>query len=251
MEEKEYIGAPEFRKTLEEFKSEIMQLIMEKSPEELPFFFCSQSDKIGQLCSALSQAQGEYTVAGQDRQGYEERYASWEEVKSASVPALSKHGISVLQQVISSRTGEYYLRTHINHADQYMDSYFRILPSRTDVHAFNSSITLTKKFTYCAALGVVDGMDDNGQEASKERLVEEKKGTTIYHKKKSPNYSIEVISEPELQEIYKELEDLDDAEHVIQGIKRQYDIHTLANIPKNELFNCLKKIREIKQIRNG
>jgi hypothetical protein len=94
-------------------------------------------------------------------------------------------------------------------------------------------------------------MDDNGQEASKERLVEEKKGTTIYHKKKSPNYSIEVISEPELQEIYKELEDLDDAEHVIQGIKRQYDIHTLANIPKNELFNCLKKIREIKQIRNG
>ncbi len=126
------------------------------------------SPQIDQLATALAKAQSEMTVAAKNQKNpfFKSSYADFEAIINASRPALTKHGLSIVQPPFIYEDGNSYLVTILMHASgQWIKSKARHNPPKTDIQSLSSYNTYLKRMCYTSLVGVATGEDDDGQAA--------------------------------------------------------------------------------------
>ncbi len=129
----------------------------------------NQSPQLDQLFTALAKAQGEMTAASKDCANpfFKSRYADLSSVWNACREPLSRNGLSVLQIVQSTDTGDV-LHTTLGHSSgQYMTS---TMPIRiktegkggNELQALGAAITYLRRFSLSALVGVAPDDDNDG-----------------------------------------------------------------------------------------
>lgn len=168
-----------------------------------------------ELFTALAKAQAEMEVAGLTKNNpfFKSQYADLTEVIRSSRPYLAKHGLSVIQPIITDVNGTMLLRTMLCHSSgEYIASEVKIIPSKNDVHSLGSAITYLRRYSYISLVGVCAGEDDDGNAASGN-----------YHDKKK-EYNYQNYKQKELSKPYKaveavEVETVEDDEIVQENSK--------------------------------
>lgn len=222
----------------------------------------NQSPELDELFTALAKAQSEMDAATLDSANpfFKSKYASFNELVRVSRPSLTKHGLSVLQQIIPDESGNHLLVTKLCHASgQWVQSGMKINPIKQDVQAIGSYITYLKRYSYAALVGVVidDESDDDGNAA----VTSHKQQETVPLEKSSPpkqyiNYEQKLreeqknnpITQQQLEEINHELEGYHDIKKMVLSALTLPD---LAFIPAPKYRSTIDRIREIKRARES
>ena len=140
------------------------------------------SDSIDQLATALAKAQGEFSIASKDKNNpfFKSKYADFESIVAASRPALSKNGLSVVQNVYRFDDGNHYLVTLLLHASgQWIKSKAQHNPIKSDIQSLSSYNTYLKRMCYTSLVGVVTGEDDDGEAATMREYPKYEQGSSI------------------------------------------------------------------------
>lgn len=211
-----------------------------------------RSEDLKELFTALAKAQAEMRTAGMSSENpyFKSRYADLTEVVRASRPSLSKNGLSVIQQILPNDDGQNMLHTILSHTSgQWIESRMRILPAKSDVQSIGSYITYLRRYSYAALVGVVTANeDDDGELAVATERDLFAKGTALNTKYNPKEQSYESITKDQLDEIEYEIAQYPDiAEMILEGMK----IQSLADLPKTKFMAAIKRVREIKHLRNG
>src|SRR6267142_4549186 len=127
-----------------------------------------RSPDLNELFKALSMAQAEINVALKSSMNsfLKNSYANLQSIIESSRPALCRHGLSVIQQMVSEN-GTDYLVTILGHSSgQWISSRMKMVPLKSDLQSLGSCITYLRRYMYAALVGVYDGEDDDGNHAS-------------------------------------------------------------------------------------
>lgn len=128
---------------------------------------------VADLFGAMAEAQGEFTDVERTltakikskREGgadYTYDYAPLDEVLKAVRPALSKHGIAVMQ-FPQTKAGFVLVRTMITHkSGQWMRGDLVVGCNSTDPKDIGSAITYARRYALMAMLGIAPDHDDDG-----------------------------------------------------------------------------------------
>ncbi len=211
----------------------------------------NRSEDIQELATALAKAQAEYDTAPLNKVNpyFKSNYADLASIVAASRPALTKNGLSVTQEVSNSDDGGLWLITELMHASgQWKLSRFRMVPPKNDIQAISSYNTYCKRMCYASLVGVVVGdEDDDGEIAVATSRDTMAKGVALNTKYNPREVNPEAITKEQLEEVEYELSEYPDlAEMVLEGLK----IQSIADIPKIKYPAAIRKIREIKLLRN-
>jgi hypothetical protein len=144
-----------------------------------PIIKPSRSDDLKDLFGALAKAQAEMLAAELSNENpyFKTRYADLAAIVKASRPALTKHGLSLIQQLITHEDGHTVLHTVLGHVSgQWIESRIRIVPPKSDVQSLGSYITYLRRYSIASLCGIVTaGDDDDGhlamQQQEREQLV--------------------------------------------------------------------------------
>lgn len=130
------------------------------------------SEALGKLFTALSKAQAEMKPAVLDMVNphYKSKYASLTSCQDAYRGPLSKHGLSIVQQVFSIGNA-YYCRSMLGHSEsgEWIANTFRLLINRQDMQGLGSAITYARRYGANSLVGVVDTEDDDGNASLPEK----------------------------------------------------------------------------------
>ena len=219
----------------------LLKSLHSKKPEPQPH----RSDELKDLFAALAKAQSEMQMAGLSSQNpfFKARYADLAAIVKASRPALTKHGLSIMQQLITNDEGHTLLHTLLGHnSGQWVESRVRIVPPKNDVQSMGSYITYLRRYSIAALCGIVaSDEDDDGQMAmATERELSKPALTSKYSAREN---STETISAQELATLESELSNHAD---IIELVKDGFKIATLAAMPKNKYAAAMNRIRSIK-----
>lgn len=139
------------------------------------------SDQIDAIAVALSKAQGEIKPAAKDSTNphFKTKFTSLSSVWESIREPLSKNGLSALQNVSTNET-HVSVSTRVLHASgQWIEFGALCIPlSKKDAQGIGSAITYGKRYSLCAALGIVSDEDDDGNAACKETKEEPSRMTT-------------------------------------------------------------------------
>jgi hypothetical protein len=133
----------------------------ENTGENLPF--PSTSPQMMKLFEALSKAQGEFKEVIKDKENpyFKSKYADLASVRNAIQPALTKHGLSVIQVIRGDE-----LVTLLNHlAGGQIESAVPI-NVRGKSQELGSELTYKRRYALSALVGVAAEDDDDGNAAS-------------------------------------------------------------------------------------
>ena len=169
-------------------------------------------------------------------------------VVQASRPALTKNGLSVLQMIIDDDDCKWLITKLMHTSGEWVQSKVRIVPPKNDVQSISSTITYMKRMCYTSLVGVVVGEeDDDGEAAVATSRDTFAKGVALNTKYNPKEEVTEVITADQLDEMNFELAEYPDiAEMILEGLKLQ----NLADLPKSKYHAAMKRIREIKMLRN-
>lgn len=215
--------------------------------------FPNRSAEIHELVTALAKAQAEYAMVSANKENpyFKSRYADYTEHVKATRPALTKYGLSVDQALVNNDDGQIVLVTTLSHASgQWKESRLKVIPPKNDIQSFGSHLAYLKRHTYSSLVGsVVDtDDDDDGEKSVATQREVYAKGVAINTKYNPRENSGETITKEQLEELEYELGDYDDiTEQVLDGLK----IQNLADMPKDKFLISVKRIREIKNAREG
>jgi hypothetical protein len=127
-----------------------------------------RSQELKDLFTALSKAQGEMETAELSSANpfFKTRYADLAAIVKASRPSLTKHGLSIIQQIITHEDGQTMLHTMLCHTSgQWVESRVRIVPPKNDVQSIGSYITYLRRYSIASICGIVSSDDDDGEMA--------------------------------------------------------------------------------------
>jgi len=211
-----------------------------------------RSDDLKELFMALAKAQSEMRTAGLNAENpyFKSAYADLAEIVRVSRPALTKNGLSVIQQILPNDDGQNILHCILAHSSgQWIETRMRILPLKPDIQSMASYITYLRRYSYAAIVGVVTAdEDDDGEKAVYDQRETVAKGVALNTKYNPKENSYESITKEQLEELNYELQEYPDiAEQVLDGLK----IQSLADMPKSKFSVSARRIREIKSMRNG
>jgi hypothetical protein len=213
-----------------------------------------RSEEINELSTALAKAQSEMPTAGLNSENpyFKSSYADLSEIVRVSRPSLTKNGLSVTQQIITDDNGATMIHTVLMHSSgQWIETNMRVLPPKNDVQALGSYLTYLRRYSYGALVGVVvtdDSDDDDGERAVATSRETFAKGTALNAKYDPKKQSSEVITKEQLEELEYELSEYPDiAEQILEGFK----LLSVADLPKEKYSASIRKVREIKLLRNG
>lgn len=199
-----------------------------------------RSSDLKDLFTALAKAQAEMQTAGLSAENpyFKTRYADLAAIVKASRPALTKNGLSIIQQIITTDEGHTYLHTMLCHCSgQWVESRVRIAPPKTDVQSLGSYITYLRRYSIAALCGIVTSdEDDDGNLAVASYTPAVKTSVNNY------------ISAQELSTLEAEIKERPD---IAQMIKDGLQIATLALIPKSKYTATLQRIKSIKTSSNA
>lgn len=212
----------------------------------------NESPDLKELFAALAKAQGEMRIAGLSSENpfFKSRYADLADIVRASRPALTKHGLSVIHQILPNEDGASMLHCILCHSSgQFIRTSMRILPVKNDIQSLGSCITYLKRYTYAAICGVIcSDDDDDGERMMVEAREEVRKGPVLGAKYNPKDESHDTITREQLDELEYELSEYPDiTEMVLNGLK----LHTLADMPKSKFITAINRVREIKESRNN
>lgn len=212
----------------------------------------SRSDDLKELFTALAKAQSEMKTAGLNAENpyFKSAYADLAEIVRVSRPALSKNGLSVIQQILPNEDGQNILHCILAHSSgQWIETRMRILPAKNDVQSMASYITYLRRYSYAAIVGVVTAdEDDDGEKAVHDIRKDIHKGTSLSTKYNPKEQSFETITKEQLEELEYELAGYPDlADEIIEKLHLQ----SLADLPKSKFLASIYRIREIKGLREG
>jgi len=222
--------------------------------EKLELKFKSQEIKhtsadISLIGADLAKAQGEFKVARKNKINpyFKSSYADLEAIFECSRPALTKYGISVIQDIYTYPTGENFIITILIHkSGQFIESRIRLNPPKNDIQSISSHITYMKRIAYSSIAGIVTGdEDDDGEAAVSTERETFAKGTALNH---NFNNTYESITPEQREELEYELSHHPD---ITEKVLSAYRINSIADIPKSKFMTAITRIREIKNERNG
>ena len=210
----------------------------------------TNSSQLNELFAALAKAQAEMTFASLNKENpyFKSRYSDLKEVIASSRPALSKHGLAVIQKILTNDEGQSILHTMLCHSSgQWIESRMRIVPPKNDIQTLGSYVTYLRRYSLAALIGIASqDEDDDGEIAMAEARHIVAKGPSSKYDPKRQSY--ETITREQLEELEYELDEYPDiAEQVLEGLK----IMSLADMPKDRFKISLERIRQIKSVRNG
>lgn len=209
-----------------------------------------RSGDVKELFGALAKAQGEMELANPNKMNpyFGVKYTDLRHIIRESRKPLTNHGLSVIQQIISNNEGQSILHTILAHeSGQWIESTIRLSPAKNDIKTIESYTNFMKRLAYGSIVGIIsEGDDDDGEiEMADARATVAKGPSTKYDAKRE---SFEAITKEQIEELEYELSEYPDiGESVLDGLR----ILSLADMPKSQYMNSLRRIREIKQLRNG
>jgi hypothetical protein len=127
-----------------------------------------RSEELKDLFAALSKAQAEMETAelSSENPFFKTRYADLAAIVKASRPALTKHGLTIIQQIITHDDSQTMLHTMLCHnSGQWVESRVRIVPPKNDVQSIGSYISYLRRYSIAAICGIVSSDDDDGEMA--------------------------------------------------------------------------------------
>jgi hypothetical protein len=229
-----------------------MQLIVNEIDRQRIAIRPNKSTHVNELYMALAKAQSEMPAATSSSENpyFKSSYADLTEIVASSRPALTKHGLAVIQQIQCNNEGQNVLYTILTHSSgQYIESAMKIIPAKTDIQSLGSHITYLRRYCYASLIGVVvANEDDDGEIAVANTRQLAAKGTALNTKYNPTENKMETVTKEQLEELEYELSEYPDiANQVLDGLK----IMNLADMPKSKYHVSLTRIREIKLTRNG
>lgn len=201
------------------------------------------------LYAALAKAQAEMPTAGLNAANpyFKTRYTDLAEIVRVSRPALTKHGLSVTQQIITTDDGANVLLTTLAHSSgQYIESRIRILPPKSDIQTLGSYISYLRRYSLASLICVVSSDEDDDAETvlADQRAAFSKGPAQVKYEPKQHAY--EPVSRDQLVELELELTDFPD---IAQEVLDKLQIQSLADMRKTMYPSAIKRIREIKKER--
>ena len=195
------------------------------------------SDSVDLLATAFAKAQGEFSVAykGSSNPFFKSNYADFEAIVKATRPALSKHGLSVVQPpVIFVEDGNSFLVTILLHSSgQWIKSTARHSPVKSDVQSLSSYNTYLKRMCYSSLVGVATSDDDDGEAALE----------PIRNQTYSRTLDKECISKDQQDLIERSLVGHTD---IAGRMLKHYDIKSIDELQKEQFNYAIDKINELK-----
>jgi len=231
----------------------VQQIVKLEKAAQSPQKEVSKSSELKDLFGALAKAQAEMRRAGLSSENpyFKSKYADLAEIVAASRPALTKNGLTVIQQIMENHDGQKFLHTILGHeTGQWIESRMRIVPHKPDIQSLGSYITYLRRYSYASIIGVVaSNEDDDGELAVHDLRQTASKGVALNTKYNPKDVgSIETITKEQLEELEYELADYTDiCEMILTGLK----IQSLADMPKPKFMAAIRRVREIKQLREG
>lgn len=210
----------------------------------------SRSNEMKDLFGALAKAQSEMQPAALTRENpyFKNKFADLTEVIKASRQALSKNGLSVIQQIMPNDDGQNIIHTILCHSSgQWIESKMRIIPPKNDIQTLTSYINNIARIAYerliCNSL---EGDDDDGERAMVDTREMIAKGPSIKYDPKEQSF--DVITKEQLEELEYELSSCPD---IAQEVLDKLRIQSLADMPKTKYGVSIRRVREIKNAREG
>jgi hypothetical protein len=133
----------------------------------------SEPQQLAELYAALAKAQAEFppiertrTVeVRSDKGNYSFDYAPLDVVIEATRPALTKHGLAVMQPLDTLEGGALAIRTKLTHASGAELEFVTPLQRTDKIQQLGSLITYMRRYAYQAIVGVATDSDDDGNAA--------------------------------------------------------------------------------------
>lgn len=236
--------------------SEQLQLLTQKIDElkvllQVPKLQ-TRSAETQELFTALAKAQADIPIATHHSTNpyFQSTYADMAEIIRVSRPALTKNGLSVIQQLLDNDQGQVILHTILGHSSgQWIETQMKVIPPKNDVQTMGSYILVLRRHTYAALVGIAtDDEDDDGEMAIAQTRELKAKGTALNAKYNPKENKLETITQDQLTELEYELSQYPDiADMILDGLK----IQNFASMPKEKYSPAIRRVREIKQLRNG
>lgn len=205
-----------------------------------------ESHETNELSTALAKAQSEMPIAEKSSSNpfFKSKYADLQSIVEISRPCLTKHGLSVTQQIATIDEGHPYLITKLRHSSgQWIMSKLRMVPAKNDVQSLSSCATYLKRMCYASLVGVVTGeVDDDGESA-----VAPTRNNGYDHTQTQIYKIVEFIDQEQIEQLKLELLDHPEtAKSVYDGMKRMYGSETFTKIPKADFWKTLSRIQTLK-----
>jgi len=231
---------------IKELREEIKTLSESKSTT-----IANKSEELKDLFGALAKAQAEMRFAEYNNNNpyYKSKYADLSEFIRVSRPALTKHGLSVIQQIIPNEDGQNILHTILAHSSgQWIESRMRIIPPKSDIQTLGSYITYLRRYSYASLVGIVaSDDDDDGEIATHSYRQAEAEGTKLNTKYDPREESYETITKEQLEELQYELGQYPE---LVEDMLLKYKIQNISDLPKSKFIPIIERVREIKILRN-
>jgi len=136
-----------------------------------------ESSEVGELYSAFAKACSE--AVGIEKSGFSAhikyKYAKIEDMISVWRPILAKHGLTIIQKLVTFGGNVDFIYTRLQHSSgQWTESRFRVrwqsdpnIDKSKDLQNQGSAISYAKRYAYAAMVGVSYDEDDDLQTYSK------------------------------------------------------------------------------------
>jgi hypothetical protein len=126
------------------------------------------SEQINEVATALAKVQAELKNPAFDSNNpaFKSKYASLASVRDAIVPALTKHGLSLMQNVASCDNVISCTNRLMHTSGQWIESDAFCVPAdKHNAHGYGSACTYARRFSLMAFMAVVGDEDDDGNAA--------------------------------------------------------------------------------------
>jgi hypothetical protein len=124
------------------------------------------SEQINELVTALAKAQAEMQNApyNQTNPAFKSKYADLASIRDATIPSLTKHGLSLFQMTKLNGEGMFLVTRLAHSSGQWIESTYP-LPIADRPHIMGSAITYARRYSWAAICGIAAEADDDGNEA--------------------------------------------------------------------------------------
>ena len=212
------------------------------------------SPELKNLFDALAKAQSEYKRVSFNRENpfYKSGFADLDALIEATRPALTKNGLSFIQQVRINNDGMTILHSILGHkSGEWIESRNRIVVDKNDNQKYGSTLSYQKRYAAQALLGITvsaDPVDDDAEYVQQDERQEKAKGVALNVKYNAKDQSFDTITKEQLEELNYELGEYPDiATQILEGLRLQ----SLADLPQSKFIATVKRVREIKDLRNN
>lgn len=135
------------------------------------------SENIDQLATALAAAQAEMKNAKLNKQNphFKSKYADLAEIRDTVTPALSKHGIAVVQGTDAGDSGLVVFTRLVHKSGQWIESRFPIAYDKPQT--MGSAYTYAKRYSLAAICNIAADEDDDANAANEKPVMPSVNGT--------------------------------------------------------------------------